>query len=573
MKKTKILASILAFVLIFGSMSALSLTATATDTNSDSKVDFYQALDVNANKTISYVSPSEGIDADGINTYEEFAYALQNYGTDKFPAQVIELTGDLDMGGLTMESTIFGNLVDGMVIDGNGYAIKNLDINYWQNRGLFEVATNAHFVIKNLDFGTAEAPITGILGGGQWVNHGLILGRSSYGGDEAYSFDIDNVDMYVSLNRSNQGYKGGLGAMFGKAPLSADSSIKNSNVYGALTHNAKTGNCYTAAFVGNITLPEGGNATLTIENCANYATLTGGNCTAAFVGSQEGGVDVVLNNCINYGTIVSEGDSVSGIIAATKAGNATIDNCVNLGTVTGASNVAGILGLGNADGTINITNSINAANITAGADKAVSHYANTVTSVTNSSALATATLTGTETAFEGNGTLADLTAVAAKMRELKMGYYVVDGDKVVVDSKVPQIVGAQTTAVADGKFDVRFISVLKNDDLSQYSKVGFTVAATASNGQTLNESKDSTIVFTSLNASVDGAMKTYKNYELGGDYITAIAWTGVPASDGETNHTVSFTVTPYAVSLDGATTYSGISYTFTYVNGVYTVAD
>ena len=571
MKKTKLLASLLALVLILSSISALTMSVSAIDTDSNGTVDYTQAPDVKNNKTIAYVTPSAGIDEDGINTYEEFAFALQNYGTDAFPAQEIELTGDLDLGGLKMESTIFGNLADGMVIDGNGYAIKNFNIDYWQDRGLFEVGEGSHFVIKNLDFGTADSPISGRLGGSEWKNHGIILGKAMYGSEAYFSFDIDNVDMYVAFNRNNGGYKGGLAAFIGKATLSADSSIKNSNVYGSLTHNKTTGNCYTAAFVANL-LSNSSGATLTIENCANYATLTGGNAIGAFVGSQEDGANLVINNCVNFGTIVSGGDSVGGFVGKAIAGATTITDSANLGTVTGASNVAGLVGSANTEGSLTVTSSINAANVTAGETAAVSQYtnkdANKTVSVTNSFALSTATLTGTETAFEGNSTLASLDEVAAKMRELKLGYYTVQDGKVALDAKVPQLVGAQTSAVDGKTFNVRFVAVLKNSDLAQYSKVGFKVEAVCDNGETLNETKDSTVVFTSLNASVDGGMRTYENYELNGDYIIAIAWNGVPANDGALlGYTVTFKVTPYAVALDDVTTYEGLSYDFTYVNG------
>ena len=569
MKKTKILAPLLALVLILSSFSALTVSVSATDNDSDNRVDFTTAPSLSGN-SISYVTPSEGIDEDGINTYEEFAFALQNYGTDKFPAQEIELTGDLDLSGLKMESTIFGNLVDGMVIDGNGYAIKNFNIDYWQDRGLFEVGEGTHFVIKNLDFGTAEKPIPGRLGGGDWKNHGIILGTAGYNTDAKFSFDIDNVDMYVSFNRNNGGNKGGLAAFIGKANLSADSSIKNSNVYGSITHYSKTGWNFTSAFVAN--LLGNSDATLTIENCANYATLTGGNCSGAFVGSHEQGANLVIDNCVNLGAISSEGDMVGGLVGRTQIGTTTITDSVNLGTVKGASNVAGLVGSANTAGTLTVTNSINAADITAGGTAAVSQYANKdankTVSVTDSFALQTATLTGTETVFEGNSTLGSLDEVAAKMRDMRLGYYTVQDGKVALDTRVPQIVGAQTSTSVGETFDVRFVAVLKNSDLSQYSKVGFKVEATCDNGQTLDETKDSSVVFKSLNASVDGAMKTHKSYELGGDYIIAIAWNGVPANNGDsTSYTVNFKVTPYAVDLDEETTYTGLSYSFTYVNG------
>ncbi len=582
MKKTKLLAPLLALVLILSSFSAFSLTVSASNDWTGEKIQTITAKDHLNSKDIFYVAPSTEIDETGIDTYQELAYAIQNYGTDAFPAQEIEITGDIDCENKQFENTIFGTLKDGIVIDGNGYALTNVVIYNWQGRGLFDVADKAHFVIKNLDFGTSDNMVQANLECGNWGSDiGIIIGRGTYGQATSFSFDITNVDMYLNATKaSNQ--NNAFGGMIGKVQLSADSTITDCNVYGKLLHvdeNGSSKQSTVAGFIGQLcTNLTDTVSTLTIDNCVNYATISGGNCTGSFVANAEGTINLVISDSVNLGSVTSQGKFVGGLVgSACNGANASFNNCVNLGNVIGSVDVGGFISRNTGDtvNTTNITvnNCINAANVTGTtADTKVSHFIvnglENLTTVTNSYTLATATLTGTETAFEGNSTLASLDEVAAKMRELKLGYYTVQDGAVALDAKVPQLVGAQTSAVDGKTFNVRFVAVLKNSDLAQYSKVGFKVEAVCDNGETLNETKDSTVVFTSLNASVDGAMKTYENYELGGDYIMAIAWNGVPANNGEgANYTVTFKVTPYAVSLDGKTTYTGLSYDFTYVNG------
>jgi len=610
MKKTKILAPLLALVLILSSFSALSLTTYAEDATGENTPTVYE-----------------------VDTLEEFKNAL-NYSNVE-----IHVMDDINLNE-GPKSTPLGTLKNGIKIYGNGHSLYNglIQNSGGYSRGLFYADENAHFEIYDLNFGTDEYPIvfenTAAM---SWANLAGIVGSCNV------SFVMENVNLYADTASTSIGGTGAFAGFFGNLTLTGNSYFNNCHLYGDLTNSTSAQGFYrVGGFVG---VPKGAH-TLTFNGCTSNADLTGGADIGGFIALMEDATNataVVMNHCVNNSTIVSRGHSNStngrvggfiGSIGAAATSSLTLNNCVNNGTISsksagfggfagqlikgivtlngcvnnaaiGANNVSywtgGLIGIVDTNGTANISNSANLANLNAsssvggiiGEVRGTANISNCVNagnistnttngvgshmiglyiatatkSVTSSFACATVTAV-TVTEFDTVTTLGSLDEVAAKMRDMKLGYYTVQDGKVALDTRVPQIVGAQTSTNVGETFNVRFIAVLKNSDLSQYSKVGFKVEADCNNGQTLDATKDSSVVFKSLNASVDGAMKTYESYELGGDYIIAIVWNGVPANNGNgTNYTVNFTVTPYAVSLDGETTYTGLSYDFTYING------
>ena len=88
-----------------------------------------------------------------------------------------------------------------------------------------------------------------------------------------------------------------------------------------------------------------------IENCINYANVTGNN----FVGGICSRTSNYIKNCINYGNITMTGASYANASAAGIGGNMVqkYSNCINYGTVEGTTNwSAGICGMPGVDGTI-----------------------------------------------------------------------------------------------------------------------------------------------------------------------------------------------------------------------------
>lgn len=84
--------------------------------------------------------------------------------------------------------------------------------------------------------------------------------------------------------------------------------------------------------------------------------------------------------------------------------------------------------------------------------------------------------------------------------------------------------------------DIRFISVLKDSDLTNYSAVGYKVIA---NG--IEQIVESTVVYT----SVVGAAQTYAPDHVGGSYFSVVRIDDVPIGDA-----ITFTVIAYVKTVD-----------------------
>ena len=103
----------------------------------------------------------------------------------------------------------------------------------------------------------------------------------------------------------------------------------------------------------------------------------------------------------------------------------------------------------------------------------------------------------------------------------------------------------QTSAVAEGKYNVRFAGVLKYLPAGS-DKVGFEISAPAF-GKNWDLSTDT--VYNSLTASFGAETVTAE--ERGGQYITAAAITGIPVGTGA----IEFVITPYVTfMIDGVET-------------------
>lgn len=117
-------------------------------------------------------------------------------------------------------------------------------------------------------------------------------------------------------------------------------------------------------------------------------------------------------------------------------------------------------------------------------------------------------------------------------------------------------VGAQNRT--DETAGVRFVSVVKDIDLSQYESVGFKIATTY-NGSNGAWDQGSSTVYTALK----GGDETYTPDTVldGGKYFSAVTMTGIP-DDAD----VTFTVIPYLVKTTGEVIY-GLPTNVTVVDG------
>lgn len=125
-----------------------------------------------------------------------------------------------------------------------------------------------------------------------------------------------------------------------------------------------TGKSYVAGLIAYV----GGE--VTVENCGNLADITGTSApTGGLIARVDG--DLTMTNCFNRGSVTESGTALGclgGLIAQINSGaTVVIENCYNWGSVTGwASGTSyGVGGLvGNNYGATTITNSYNAGVIT-----------------------------------------------------------------------------------------------------------------------------------------------------------------------------------------------------------------
>lgn len=113
--------------------------------------------------------------------------------------------------------------------------------------------------------------------------------------------------------------------------------------------------------------------------------------------------------------------------------------------------------------------------------------------------------------------------------------------------------GVQTTAVKDGKFDVRFVSEVIGLDPA---KVGYEITIKL-NDKTANTELTSQKVYTSVLAKGEKILPTKD-----GNYLAAMAIFEIPELSGE--DTLTFTVKPFVMDEEGAKNYGAeVSYTLT----------
>ena len=132
------------------------------------------------------------------------------------------------------------------------------------------------------------------------------------------------------------------------------------------------------------------------------------------------------------------------------------------------------------------------------------------------------------------------------------------------ETAVTEFIGYQTTAVKDGIFNLRLISVMTDEDISKYDCVGYNVVASFQNGgetQTVvlpAELGRCNKVFTAVLATDEMAVAEKITAEtLGGEYIMALNCVGLPADCD-----IQFTVSTY-YKLTGQNEVTERAFTFT----------
>lgn len=173
------------------------------------------------------------------------------------------------------------------------------------------------YVKLTADIGTEEAPVTTAIG----------TSSNPYRGN----FDGNGKTVWVNISVNHAA---------GTIAYLAGGSVKSLTVRGNVTRaNAATEKAvsYVGGIVGLIT-KDGG----TVTDCTNYATVTGPDyCSVGGIVGHNTGV-ATIENCANYGEIkggnlYSSNIGIGGIIGRIAKGGTQVTNCHNYGKVSGTN--------------------------------------------------------------------------------------------------------------------------------------------------------------------------------------------------------------------------------------------
>jgi len=135
----------------------------------------------------------------------------------------------------------------------------------------------------------------------------------------------------------------------------------------------KIQNCINTGVINAAGVPAGGmvgfgqdssSVIIDIDNCANYANVTGKDAGGILALLNNGTIDI--DGCVNYGDVT--GSQVVGGIAGWVKKAVDFTNCVNYGDVKGVHGVGGILG--EARPNSNFTNCLNAGDVAGSSNNA-----------------------------------------------------------------------------------------------------------------------------------------------------------------------------------------------------------
>ena len=283
--------------------------------------------------------------------YKDAAGAEQSYtySTTGF----YRLSNDIVMNDSAYTDAIV-NQVFGGVLDGNGYAIKNLTLNdNTGDAGFFKGIAHStggnDTVITDISFGSADSYVSMTTG---MLTSGVISGYAGHSTNN-YSVIFNGVDVYANVNHT--GAKVSFGGFVG---LSRRVSYYDCNTYGAISSNR------SAAIDSYINL---GGFAATAEtdnvvffNCNNYADISVNNTNADNSGSKTaraaGFVTYTVRKlsfvgCNNFGDITVEStadiviNEAAGLVACSE-GTSTevVVDCANFGSISSTDYAGGAFG-------------------------------------------------------------------------------------------------------------------------------------------------------------------------------------------------------------------------------------
>ena len=255
--------------------------------------DIVRPAGVAANVEISPKLSGEGTPGDPytISTAKELAIMSKLCQSKSYEGEYFELTADITLTGENNHTPIgTWGVAFGGKFDGKGHTISGMHIDSTaDSKALFGVIQGGA-EIRNLAL--VDAYVKGGAGGNDGCTAALV-GQTNRGSSE--EIIIDNIYIDAQVIGNGKGVAGVLGnnsnAKDSYTP--ADVTITNVVVNGSITSN----NEYVAGFVGTAR-----DAFITLENCANYATVTSSKSrVAGLIAGETGGYSI--SNCISAGRL------------------------------------------------------------------------------------------------------------------------------------------------------------------------------------------------------------------------------------------------------------------------------
>lgn len=307
---------------------------------------------------------------------------------------------------------------------------------------------------------------------------------------------------------------------------------------------------------------------VTVKNCANYATIIGTKKVSGIIGVVQAINNLVLDTCLNAGVLTttasSGGDQYGAISSFTwaNASNKTTAIYKDCMYVTGLCTVGDDKPFVNGNG--------------AGADGHISwsfqktNDDGTVETLPSTSADIANAAIAIDTVDALKGQTTSLTKAFA-------GWYFEEGQlplpkgaavaigKIESNAILVRAVSSQASAAEDGKYNIRFIATI---DKLDYEEFGFDISYTLPNQTEPTNVKQAVKVVYSEVYGVDASFNllTRKASAYSSNYLYTTTISDLPAEG-----TVVFTVKPYTKAANADAVY-GVGYTVTYTNGAFVKA-
>ncbi len=272
-----------------------------------------------------------------------------------------QLTGDIDFAGKVFDKCILEKF-DG-TLDGDGHKLFNYSFdNKLGEDGksadsalILKVGSTQDTVIKNLNIGSADAPIA----------YSFEVNNKSYSpfaavisnNDAGTNVVFENINVYADLTAKylDSGHKGNVGGFIAYCCKKGTGTLNNCTFNGTINAGLETeGTVYrnAGAFVS------ANNLELTFNKCTNNASVTQGVSStearaSGFVAYSA--KPLVFNECVNNGKITVNGEDsdaqVSGF-ACDPRSTVTMTKCINNGDLFGCWYVGGLIAMLNAPGCV-----------------------------------------------------------------------------------------------------------------------------------------------------------------------------------------------------------------------------